>query len=125
MALNFFADSDRGDRQSPGDLPISRSNTVILSKGDYEALIGRVEDADDRVAAAAAEARDKALGVKAARADALPLDLVKALSDGIHPVRMWRKHRRMTLQDLSAATRISHNYLTEIDTGKSRAAWMR
>jgi DNA-binding Xre family transcriptional regulator len=64
------------------------------------------------------EAREKALGVKAARADALPLDLVKALLDGTHPVRVWRKQRKMTLQDLSAGTGISQSYLTEIETGK-------
>jgi DNA-binding Xre family transcriptional regulator len=98
---------------------MSKSNgTVTLKRRDYEALIDRVEDADDRITIAAAEAREKALGVKAARADALPLDLVKALADGSHPVRVWRKHRKMTLQDLSAATGIAQSYLTEIETGK-------
>lgn len=95
-----------------------KANTVTLSRSDYDALVERVEDADDRVTIAAAEAREKALGVKAARADALPLDLVKALADGTHPVRIWRKHRKLTLQALSAATGIAQSYLTEIETGK-------
>ena len=94
------------------------SNTVTLRRRDYEALIDRVEDADDRVILAAAEAREKALGVKAARADALPLDLVKALASGTHPVRIWRKHRKLTLQALSAATGVAQSYLTEIETRK-------
>jgi DNA-binding Xre family transcriptional regulator len=97
---------------------MSKGDSVTLKRRDYEALIDRVEDADDRVTIAAAEAREKALGVKAARADALPLDLVKALAGGTHPVRVWRKHREMTLQDLSAATGIAQSYLTEIETGK-------
>lgn len=97
---------------------MSKGDSVTLKRRDYEALIDRVEDADDRVTIAAAEAREKALGLKAARADALPLDLVKALADGTHPVRVWRRHRQLTLQDLSAATDIAQSYLTEIETGK-------
>lgn len=97
---------------------MSKGNTVTLTRSDYDALVDRVEDADDRVTIAAAQAREKALGTKAARADALPLDLVKALAEGSHPVRVWRKHRKMTLQDLSAAAGIAQSYLTEIETGK-------
>ena len=97
---------------------MSKGNTVTLARSDYEALVDRVEDADDRVTIAAAEAREKALGSKAARIDALPLDLVKALAGGSHPVRVWRKHRKMTLQDLSATTGIAQSYLTEIETGR-------
>ena len=67
---------------------------------------------------AAAEAREKALGRKAARAAALPLDLVKALTGGSHPVRVWRTRRTMTLQNLSAASGIARSYLSEIETGK-------
>ena len=97
---------------------MSKSNTVTLSRADYEALIDRIEDAEDRAAVAAARAREKALGLKVARADALPLDAVKALSKGMHPVRVWRKQREMTLQDLAEATGIGQSYLTEIETRK-------
>ena len=97
---------------------MSKSNTVTLSRGDYEALIDRIEDAEDRAAVAAAQAREKALGIKAARAGALRLESVKALSSGTHPVRVWRKERKMTLQDLAKATGIGQSYLTEIETRK-------
>ena len=97
---------------------MSKSNTVTLTRIDYEALIDRIEDAEDRAVAAAAETREKTLGIKAAHADALSLELVKALAEGTHPVRVWRKHRKMTLQDLSTATGIAQSYLTEIETGK-------
>lgn len=97
---------------------MSRSNTVTLTRSDYEALIDRIEDAEDRATAAAAQARERALGIKTARAEALPLDCVKALAEGTHPVRVWRKQRKMTLQDLATAAGIGQSYLTEIETRK-------
>ena len=97
---------------------MSKGNTVTLSRLDYEALIDRIEDAENRAAVAAAQAREKALRAKTARAGALPLEAVKALSSGTHPVRVWRKQRKMTLQDLAEATGIGQSYLTEIETRK-------
>jgi lambda repressor-like predicted transcriptional regulator len=89
-----------------------------MTRDKYEALIDRIEDAEDRATAAAALSHEKALGLEAARADALPLELVQALSDGTHPLRVWRKHRGMTLDALSSETGIAQSYLTEIETRK-------
>jgi hypothetical protein len=72
---------------------MSKADTVTLTRDDYEALLDRIEDAEDRAIVAAAEAREKALGKDAARANALPLELVKSLASGPHPMRVWRKHR--------------------------------
>ncbi len=73
---------------------------------------------EDRAIVAAAAAREKALGKDAARSDALPGELVAALVKGTHPVRVWRKHRGKTLDQLSGETGIAQSYLTEIETGK-------
>ncbi len=53
------------------------SETVTLSRAEYEALIERVEDAEDLATVAAAEARETALGKDEARAEDLPLELVR------------------------------------------------
>ncbi len=97
---------------------MSATNTVTLTRAQYEALLDRLEDAEDRATVAGAEAREKALGKKAARADALSLDLVEALARGTHPVRVFRKHRGLTLDALAEATGIAQSYLTEIETRK-------
>ena len=97
---------------------MSNSDTVTLSRADYEALLDRIEDAEDRAVVAAAEAREKALGREKARADALPLELAAALAQGTHPVRVWRKHRGLTLDALAARADIAQSYLTEIETHK-------
>ena len=58
------------------------ADTVTLTRAEYEALIERIEDAKDLAAVAAAEAREAALGKKKARADYLPIELVRRLSAG-------------------------------------------
>ena len=80
---------------------MSKRDSVTLTCADYEALLDRIEDAEDRAAVAASEAREKALGKEAARKDALPGELVSALIAGTHPVRVWRKHRGLAVTQLA------------------------
>lgn len=49
----------------------------------------------------------------------LPQDILDALCvRAEHPVKIIRKHRGMTQQDLAHASGLSRPYLTEIETGK-------
>jgi DNA-binding Xre family transcriptional regulator len=96
----------------------SKSATVTLSRGRYDALLRRVEDAEDRAAVAAQEAREEVLGKTAARADHLPVELVRRLIAGESPVRIWREHRRMTGKALAEAAGITASYLSEIENGR-------
>ncbi len=91
-------------------------DTVTLTRTEYEALISDIEDAEDLAAVAAAEAREAALGKKIARADYLSIDLVKRLSQGEHPIRVWRAHRGMTREVLAAAAGVAPSYVSEIET---------
>ena len=75
-----------------------------------------MEDAEDLAAVAAAEAREAALGEEKARADYLPIELVRRLSAGEHPVRVWRVHRGLGRDALAAAAGIAPSYLSEIET---------
>jgi hypothetical protein len=93
----------------------SKSATVTLSRGRYDALLRRVEDAEDRAAVAAQEAREEALGKAAARADHLPVELVRRLIAGESPVRIWREHRGMTGKALAEAAGVTASYLSEIE----------
>ncbi len=92
------------------------SETITLSRAEYEALIERLEDAEDLATVAAAEAREAALGKEKARADYLPIGLVRRLSAGEHPVRVWRTHRGLGRDALAAAAGIAPSYLSEIET---------
>ena len=99
-----------------------KSETVTLSRAEYEALIERLVDAEDLAAVAAAEAREAALGKEKARADYLPIELVRRLSAGEHPVRVWRAHRGLSREALAAAAGVAPSYLTEIETRRNPAA---
>ncbi len=92
------------------------TETVTLTRAEYEALIERLEDAEDLAAVAAAEPREAALGKEKARADYLPVELVRRLSAGEHPVRVWRTHRGLGRDALAAAAGIAPSYLSEIET---------
>jgi DNA-binding Xre family transcriptional regulator len=92
------------------------TETVTLTRAEYEALIERLEDAEDLAAVAAAEAREAVLGKEKARENYLPIELVRRLSAGEHPVRVWRVHRGLGRDALAAAAGIAPSYLSEIET---------
>src|ERR1700730_14399488 len=92
------------------------TETVTLTRAEYEALIERLEEGEDLAAIAAAEAREAALCKEKARADYLPIELVRRLSAGEHPVRVWRTHRGLGRDALAAAAGIAPSYLSEIET---------
>ena len=93
-----------------------KTDTVTLSRADYEALIERIEDAEDNAFLDTVEAREQAIGKESARADYLSAELVRRLIDGEHPVRVWRAHRGLGRDALAAAAGIAPSYLSEIET---------
>jgi hypothetical protein len=94
------------------------SDTVTLSRAEYDALIERIEDAEDNAFLDAVEARERESGKDAARADHLPAELVRRLIDGEHPLRIWRAHRGFTRDALAAAAGVAPSYLSEIEAGR-------
>ena len=92
------------------------TGTVTLTRAEYDALIERLEDAEDNAFLDGIEARERAIGKEKARADYLPAELVGRLIDGEHPVRIWRAHRGLTREALAAAAAIAPSYLSEIET---------
>ena len=88
-----------------------KSDTVTLSRSEYEALRGRLEDLEDTLQLREFEARDD-------RGDCLPATLVNRMLGGEHPVRIWREFRGLSMQDLAAKSGVVQSYLSEIETGK-------
>jgi DNA-binding XRE family transcriptional regulator len=92
------------------------NDTVILTRAQYEALIDALEDAEDIATVRLAEAQEALIGKRKVRADYLPMELVKRLLEGEHPIRIWRQHRGLTREALAAAAGVAPSYLTEIET---------
>jgi DNA-binding XRE family transcriptional regulator len=76
-----------------------------------------LEELDELVALRAYD-RHKA----ARRRETIPASLVYALADGGNPVRLWRKHRRLTQSQLAGRCGIAVPYLSQIETGKRQAS---
>jgi DNA-binding XRE family transcriptional regulator len=80
---------------------------VLMTMDEFTAL----EDAADERAAVAA--------YKATRDDEMiPHAIVKRLVSGENPIRVWRDHRGMSLDDLASATGKGKSFLSEIENGK-------
>ena len=47
----------------------------------------------------------------------IPHAVVKALLDGVHPVRAWRENARLTLQALADAAGVSKPFVSQIEGG--------
>jgi hypothetical protein len=48
----------------------------------------------------------------------IPHEVVEAIHKGTHPVRAWRTHTHLSLQQLAEAAQMPVGYLSEIETGK-------
>src|SRR5689334_3329421 len=96
----------------------AEADTVTLSRTEYEALLDRLEEAEDKAALDALEGRIAQLGFAEATKDYLPMELTKRLLSGEHPIRVWRAHRGLTREALAADAGVSPSYLTEIETGR-------
>ncbi|MCP4417818.1 MAG: helix-turn-helix domain-containing protein [Chloroflexi bacterium] len=48
----------------------------------------------------------------------VPMELVAAILDGGHPIKVWREYRGMTQPELAKQAGISAAYLSQIESGK-------
>lgn len=81
---------------------------VALTPQHYDELIERAEDA-----AAVAAYR------KTRKEEAFPAELLDQMLAGETPLRVWRRHRGMTQQELANKIGISKSHLSEVESGKS------
>ena len=89
---------------APQDEP---PDLVMLAREDYERLVDEAEDN------AAAEAHGRAAGE-----ERVPIEVARRLVAGENPIRVWREHRGMTLDQVSARAGIGKGYLSDIENGK-------
>lgn len=97
------------------DTKEKEDDTVTLTRAEYEALLDRLEDAEDMASIDRLEAR-LAADPEGALADYLPIELVKRLFAGEHPIAIWREHRGISREALAAASGIPSDCLAAIET---------
>lgn len=88
------------------------TETVTLTRAEHEALLNRIEELEDLVAA------KRALDALASGAEeAVPVAVVKRLIAGEHPLRVWREYRDLGVRELARQAGTSASYGSAIERG--------
>lgn len=95
--------------QTPGG-----EELAVLPRADYEALLSRADDADATTARLIESSRK---AIADGQDVVLPKAVVDRMTSGENRVRVLREWREMIQVELAAATGISQNYLSAIETG--------
>ena len=85
---------------------MTNAGTIALPREEYEALVARNEELEDRLAAIDADDGSR-----------IPHAVALAIMRGGNPVAAFRSHSGTTLRDLSERTGVAASYLSEIERG--------
>jgi transcriptional regulator with XRE-family HTH domain len=80
---------------------------------DLQAALDEAEDDKDALLARLAD-----IEIAASGGEAVPIELVRRLSEGENPVRVWREYRGLSLRALARQVGISAALLSQIETGE-------
>ena len=86
---------------------------AILPYAEYMALIALLEDKEDREAIEA---------YKSGKEETWPADVAEALINGINPIKVFRKYRRLTQQELADKVGKSKIYIAKLEGGERKGS---
>ena len=87
---------------------------VVMPIEEYERLLEALEDAHDSALIEQFHSR-----LLSGEEEALPMSLVDRIMAGENPVRVLRRYRKMTLQQLADACGVTNSHISQIEKGKS------
>ncbi len=91
---------------------------AVLPIAEYERLLALAEDRVD-----INEARQVSARIASGEEETLPADFVAALVAGkTQPLRLWRRHRGLTLDALGKACGVTRSALSQIESGRTKAS---
>lgn len=95
------------------------SETVTLTRVEWDALQDRLEDLSDRLVAKRSEERLATLGADEARRLSYTAEEARRIAlDDVAPLTIWRERVGLSQRALAAAAKVSPSYLAEIEAGK-------
>ena len=80
------------------------TDTITLTRAEYEVLLAEKETLEDQVAALDADDGSR-----------IPHEVALAIMQGKHPIVAFRTHLGFTVRELAARTGIATGYLSEIE----------
>jgi len=86
---------------------------VVLPIEEYERLIDALEDAHDAVTIEEFHRR-----LISGEEETLPIEVADRILAGENPVRVLRKYRGLTLQQLADSCAVTNSHVSQIETGK-------
>ena len=86
---------------------MASDETVVLTRTEYDALIDRNDELEDRLAALDADDGSR-----------VPHEVALAIMRGKSPILAFRNHLGVTLRELSDRTGIATSYISEIERGR-------
>ena len=110
------------DRSERTNLQMKEQDIQIIEKNgepeyavvpieEYRRMVVALEDAADSAVIERAWAEDAA-------GETIPGEVVKVILAGESPLRVWRKHRELTLDALAERVGVSKGYLSQIENGQ-------
>ena len=94
-------------------IEIGGQQAAVLPVAEYQSLLEKAEMLDD------VSAYDKAkAGLASGNDELVPAEIAESLLDGENPIKVWRKYRKLSQNQLADAAGISQAYLAQIETGK-------
>ena len=86
---------------------------AVIPFSDYKKLQGALEDAED-----IKEIEENLKALQEGKEITVPGEVTFAILDGISPIRAWREHKQIKMNELSKKVGISSAYLSQIENGK-------
>ena len=85
--------------------------SVILSKENYEKLLGYKEDLEDIQALKEYET---------SREEGFPADVIEKLIERENPIKVYREYRGLTQLKLGNLAGVKQSYVTQLESGKKK-----
>lgn len=90
---------------------------AVIPRADYERMKSALAKAGDDEADAR-EAAEILARVRAGKEEVFPAAVVRALVEGVNPIKVFREYRGLTQKELAAKAGINPVYLSQIERGK-------
>lgn len=95
---------------------------IVLSRRAYEALLARAGDEDAEDVATARIVDERKAAIARGEDIVLPEPVWAEMEEGGNPVRVLRRFRSMTQEQLAEAVGVSQPYLSDIEAGRKRGS---